>query len=337
MCAKRFVSAKYFFIALVSTILLLNLGCGRSDSVCSSVKVIKFSHVGSAEDVRQKSARKFKELVEAYTDGTIRVEIYAGGQLGGDRDAIEGVKFGTIQMTVAGIGIFANFEPKMGISSLPYLFDNIEQAWAFTDSEINTRISGLLLRQGIRVLTYWGNGFRCLTNSRHPVNSIEDIRGLTIRTPENPVILATLETMGANSSPLPWPEVYMALQQKSFDGQENPIHIIYIHKLYEVQKYLTITKHIYESMPVVISESFWKGISDEQRSAIEDAAEEVKKYNRNLIVTQTEQMLIELQAKGMVVTRPDLKQFKMATAKVRERFAEKMGEELLQQVYNFVK
>jgi tripartite ATP-independent transporter DctP family solute receptor len=302
-----------------------------------AVKVMKFSHVGPPEDARQKAALKFKEMVEAETNGEITVEVYYGGQLGGDRDAIEGVKLGTIQKTVAGAVIFANFEPIMGITALPFLFKNFEEAWAFNDSALNEEVSKLLLKQGMRVLGYWENGFRCLTNSVRPINSPQDVKGLKIRTPENPIILATMEALGASPSPLPWPEVYMALQQKVFDGQENPIPVIYVNKLYEVQKYLSITNHIYEPMPVVISENFWKGLTAEQQTIIQKAATAARDFNRQLIKQQTEDMLGQLKEKGMEILSPDLQPFGEAAAKVREKFVEKFGQQLIEDAYNFGK
>jgi len=301
------------------------------------VKVIKFAHVGAENDARNKAAHKFKDMVESKTNGLIKVEIYYGGQLGGDRDAIEGVKIGTIQMTVAGAGIFANYEPKMGITALPFLFENFEQAWAFNDSDINAEVSKLLLKQNMRVLAYWENGFRCLTNSVRPIYTPDDVKGLKIRTPENPIILATMKALGANPSPLPWPEVYMALQQKAFDGQENPIPIIYVHKIYEVQKYLAIRNHIYEPMPLVINEDFWQSLTEEQKKIVQEAAIAARDYDRQLIKAQTEDMLGKLIEKGMVVTHPDLGPFREATKGVSEQFVDQFGRDLIEKAYNFGK
>jgi len=324
---------KKVVIVVVSLFLLATL----SMVVGAKPVVIKFAHVASPEDARHKAALLFKALVEAGTNDAIKVEIYSGGQLGGDRDAIEGVKLGTIQMTVAGAGIFATYEPKMGVTALPFLFSNFEEAWAFCDSEINAEVSKLLLNHGIRVLAYWENGFRCLTNSVRPIYSAEDVKGLKIRTPENPIILATMKALGANPSPLPWPEVYMALQQKAFDGQENPIPIIYVHKLYEVQKYLSVTNHVYEPMPLVINEKLWQSLSKEYQRIIQQAALEARFYNRQLIKKQTEELLGKLEEKGMVITWPDLKSFREATKDVKDQFIDVFGKKLIDETYGFGK
>lgn len=311
----------------------LTVGSCRTDKA----KVIKFSHVGPPEDARQVTALKFKESVEARSHGRIRVEVYYGAQLGGDRDAIEGVRLGTIQMTTAGAGIFANFEAKMGITALPYLFDSLEQAWAFNDSEVNARVGQLLLKQNMRVLANWENGFRSLTNSVKPIENVDDLAGLKIRTPENPVILATLKALGANAGPLPWAEVYMALQQGIFDGQENPIHIIFNQKIYEVQNHLALTRHIYEPMPVVVGERFWSSLTPEEQVIVKDAAIEAQTFNRRLIKSQTEQMLEQMKDKGVRVTSPDLVGLREATASVYTQFVDVFGEELIKEVHGFVK
>lgn len=324
-----------FFLALL---MVFSLSAkGQDEGAAQEEKVIKFSHVTSPETARHQAALKFKEIVEEKTGGTIKVEVYSGGQLGGDRDAIEGVRIGTIQMTVAGAGIFASFEPKMGITALPFLFENFEAAWAFNDSDVNAEVSDLLVNQGMRVLAFWENGFRCLTNSVRAVNSPADVKGLNIRTPQNPIILATMRSLGANPSPLPWPELYMALQQKSFDGQENPIPLIYNAKVYEVQKYLAITNHVYEPMPLVINEKFWQSLTSKQRKIVAAAIEEAKEYDRQLIKQQTDEMLEKLGQAGMIITTPDLAPFKEASKDVKNEFLDQFGAELIEAAYNFGK
>ncbi|MBN1835936.1 MAG: TRAP transporter substrate-binding protein [Spirochaetales bacterium] len=301
------------------------------------MKTIKFSHVGPQTDARHTAALKFKEAVEKGTNGSIKVDVFPAAQLGGDRDVIEGVRLGTIEMTVSGAGLFAPSEPKMGITALPFLFENFEQAWAFCDSKLNAEVSALLLKIDIRVLAWWENGFRCLTNSVRPINSPDDVKGLKIRTPENPMILATMKALGASPSPLPWAEVYMALQQKAFDGQENPIPVIYVNKLYEVQKYMSITNHIYEPMALVISEKFWKTLTSSEQKVVAKAAIEAQDYNRQLIKAQTEDMLVKLKEAGMIIVTPDLKPFQQATAKVPQDFVSQFGEDLIRKAYDFGK
>lgn len=334
---KGFSLMLIFIILLSSAVSLFAGGKQEGSAAAQETKLIKFSHVGPPEDARNKAALKFKEMVEQETRGAVSVQVFPSGQIGGDRDAIEGVKIGTIQMTVAGAGIFGNYEPKMGITALPFLFENFEQAWAFNDSQVNKEVSSLLENHNMVVLAFWENGFRCLTNSVKPVKTAQDVRGFKIRTPENPIILATMKALGANPSPLPWPEVYMALQQKAFDGQENPIPLIYAAKLYEVQKFLTITNHVYEPMPLVIGKNFLNGLTAQQQDVIRKSAIEARSFNRQLIKTQTDQMLGELEKAGMTVIRPDIDTFKQATKDVRLQFLGTFGEKLINDAYNFTR
>ena len=143
----------------------------------------------------------------------------------------------------------------MGISALPFQFETFDDAWAFMDSDIEAAAEEGLLSQNMRVLAHYCNGFRCVTNSKGPINSPADMNGLLIRTPENPVIMATMTALGANPQPLSFSELYQALQQKTYDAQENPIPVIYNNNLYEVQEYLSITNHIYSGMCFTIAES----------------------------------------------------------------------------------
>lgn len=308
----------------------------RLSTAAHGQNTIRFAYVGAPDDARHLSALRFQEQVEQESGGALRVKLYYGGQLGGDRDAIEGVGLGTIEMTVAGAGVFANFAPQMGVTALPFLFDGFEEAWAFNDSPLNARVCRRLERRGLRVLGHWDNGFRCITNSVRPINSPGDLRGLTIRTPENPIILATMAALGANPSPLPWPELYMALQQRAFDGQENPVPTIYVNKLYEVQQHLSITNHAYEPMPVVVSEIFWSGLSQREREIIRNGVLESQRFNRQLTRQRTDEMLVQLQEEGMIVSRPDRKPFEESTRRVRDQLAASIGPKLVEGVVRFV-
>jgi TRAP-type transport system periplasmic protein len=235
-----------------------------------------------------------------------------------------------IEMSVAGAGVFATFEPAMGISALPYLFEDFEQAWAFVDSDVHAQVERRLLARGLRILAHWENGFRCVTTSGRAIAALGDLRGLKIRTPENPMILATLKALGANPGPLPWTELYMALQQRAFDGQENPIPIIYANKLYEVQRHLSLTNHVYEPMPVVIGEFFWTSLSRRQQQILQQAMAQCQRFNRALVVRQTEEMLQQLEKQGMIVSRPDLGPFQQAARAVAQQFAGDLGRELVE-------
>ena len=161
---RAFVVVGSVFLSVLAAV----LWTWRVESYQSTRKTIRFAYLGAPEDARHHSALLFKEIVESTPDATLRVELYNGCQLGGDRDAIEGVKLGTLEMTVAGGGIYANFEPKMGITALPFLFETFDEAWAFNDSDLNATVTSRLRKKGIRVLGHWDNGFSMHYKLRSP-------------------------------------------------------------------------------------------------------------------------------------------------------------------------
>ena len=213
---------------------------------------LKLGFSTNEEDPRALGAKQFKEDVESKTNGAVTVELYPSGQLGGDADLINSIALdsGTVDIIITDASNFATYEPKMGISALPFQFADFEEAWAFMDSDIEAEAEAGLIPQNMRVLAHYCNGFRCVTNSKGPVNSPADMKGMLIRTPENPVIMATMTAMGANPQPLAFNELYQALEQGTYDAQENPIPVIYNNNLYEVQAYLSVTNHIYSGMKI---------------------------------------------------------------------------------------
>jgi tripartite ATP-independent transporter DctP family solute receptor len=303
--------------------------------LAQAAMVLKVGTSTSGEDERAQGVRKFKEIVEAKTNGEITVDFHPGAALGNDRDLIEGVKLGSVQMTVTGTANCANYEPRMGVTALPFLFPDFDTAWRFMDSGIMQDIQDSMLKSNIRILAYYCNGFRCVTNNKHPIVNPEDLKGLSLRTPEMPTVMATLRALGANPSPLPFSEVYIALSQGTFDGQENPIPTIYSGKLYEVQKYLSITNHAYDPMVFAITESTFKKMTPEQQEIVQEAARESAVFQRELIRKNTDGLLDELRKGGMEVNYPDLAVFKKATADVARSFEEEFTKDLVERAVSF--
>ncbi|MBR2275409.1 MAG: TRAP transporter substrate-binding protein, partial [Lachnospiraceae bacterium] len=200
--------------------------------------------VSTAEtDPRNIAAEQFAAEIEEKTGGALTAKVYPSGQLGADADLINSLALdsGTVDIIITDASNFATYEPLMGISALPFNFADFDQAWAFMDSDIEAEAEAGLIDQNMRVLAHYDNGFRCVTNSKGPVESPDDMKGMLIRTPENPVIMATMTALGANPQPLAFSELYQALQQGTYDAQENPIPVIYNNTLYEVQDYLSVT------------------------------------------------------------------------------------------------
>ena len=289
---------------------------------------LKLSFSTNEEDPRAKGAQQFKAEVEEKTNGAVTVEIYPSGQLGGDADLINSIALdsGTVDVIITDASNFATYEPKMGISALPFLFEDFDKAWEFMDGEIEAAAEAGLIEQNMRVLAHYDNGFRCVTNSIGPIETAADMKGLLIRTPENPVIMATMTALGANPQPLAFSELYQALQQKTYDAQENPIPVIYNNNLYEVQQYLSVTNHIYSGMCFTIAESTWNKLSDSQKEIVDAAAKASADMDRELNKQQTTDLVSKLEEAGMKINYPDLASFKEATASVLTDNAATYGE-----------
>ena len=279
---------------------------------------LKLGFSTNEEDPRALGAKQFKEEVESKTNGAVTIEIYPSGQLGGDADLINSISLdsGTVDIIITDASNFATYEPKMGISALPFQFADFEEAWAFMDRDVEAEAEAGLIPQNMRVLAHYCNGFRCVTNSKGPVESPDDMKGMLIRTPENPVIMATMTAMGANPQPLAFNELYQALKQGTYDAQENPIPVIYNNNLYEVQAYLSVTNHIYSGMCFTIAESSWNKLSADQQAIVEAAAKASADYDRELNKQMTDDLVSSLEQAGMKINNPDLAPFAEATASV---------------------
>lgn len=302
-------------------IFLTLVGCGFESPELRGAGeniVLKIGVSTAETDPRNIAAREFADEIAEKTDGRVTAVVYPSGQLGGDAALIDALATNSkkVDVVITDASNFATYEPKMGISALPYLFNDFDTAWAFMDSEVEAEAEELLLKNNMRVLAHYCNGFRCVTNSKKPVNSPEDMEGLLIRTPENPVIMATMTALGANPQPLSFSELYPALRQGAYDGQENPIPVIYNNKLYEVQDHLAVTNHIYSGMCFTISETVWKRLSLEEQTIVEAAALASAESNRKNNREQTETLLAALEDEGMQISKPDLVPFAEATSSV---------------------
>ncbi len=290
--------------------------------------VLKIGVSTAETDPRNIAAQQFADEITEKTGGAVTAQVYPSGQLGGDADLINSMALdsGTVDIIITDASNFATYEPLMGISALPFNFSDFDQAWAFMDSDIEAKAEESLVEQNMRVLAHYCNGFRCVTNSKGAIESPDDMKGLLIRTPENPVIMATMTALGANPQPLAFSELYQALQQGTYDAQENPIPVIYNNKLYEVQQYLSVTNHIYSGMCFTIAESVWQKLTAEQQEIIQAAAQASAEADRTMNKQQTSDLVANLEAEGMQINNPDLAPFQEATASVLTDNADTYGE-----------
>lgn len=293
--------------------------------------VLKIGVSTADTDPRNIAANSFAKEIEEKTNGAVKAEVYPAGQLGGDGQLVESMVLdaGTVDIVITDASNFGTVVPDMNISGLPFLFSDFDAAWAFMDGEIEAAAEAELVDLGIRVLAHYDNGFRCVTNSKGPVETPDDMKGMLIRTPENQVIMATMTALGANPQPLAFSELYQALQQKTYDAQENPIPVIYNNKLYEVQEYLSVTNHIYSGMCFAIAESTWNKLTAEQQEIVAAAAQASGDYDREMNRQQTEDLVANLEAEGMKINYPELAPFSAAAQSVIEENALGISEDLL--------
>ena len=293
--------------------------------------VLKIGVSTADTDPRNIAANSFAKEIEEKTNGAVKAEVYPAGQLGGDGQLVESMVLdaGTVDIVITDASNFGTVVPDMNISGLPFLFSDFDAAWAFMDGEIEAAAEAQLVDLGIRVLAHYDNGFRCVTNSKGPVETPDDMKGMLIRTPENQVIMATMTALGANPQPLAFSELYQALQQKTYDAQENPIPVIYNNKLYEVQDFLSVTNHIYSGMCFAIAESTWNKLTAERQEIVAAAAQASGDYDREMNRQQTEDLVANLEAEGMKINYPELAPFSAAAQSVIEENALGISEDLL--------
>ncbi len=294
--------------------------------------VLKIGVSTAETDPRNIAAQMFADEIAEKTGGAVTAEVYPAGQLGGDGQLVESlaVNDGTVDIVITDASNFGTIVPDMNISGLPFLFSDFDAAFAFMESEVEAAAEAELEElTGVKVLTHYSNGFRCVTNSKGPVETPDDMKGMLIRTPENQVIMATMSALGANPQPLAFSDLYQALQQKTYDAQENPIPIIYNNKLYEVQEYLSVTNHIYSGLCFAISGSAWESLTAEQQEIVLAAAKSSGEWQSETIRQQTDDLVANLEAEGMKVNFPDLAPFSAATQSVIEENALGISEELL--------
>ena len=281
-------------------------------------------------------AEYFAKLVSERTDGRITIKIYPDGQLGkGERELLEALQQGTIDLYVGSTGPLGGFSQSIQILDIPFIFRSYEHVDKVLDGPIGESLMDDLGKAGMQGLAFWENGFRNLTNSKRPVRTPQDAKGLKIRTMENAVHIAAWKAAGVSPSPMAWGEVYGALQQGVIDGQENPIVVILTSKIYEVQKYLSLTQHVYSPAMVIMSSRTWSKIPKEDQEIIIKAAKESASYQRKLGRDNEATMIDELVAKGMIVTKDvDKAAFQAAMQSAFAEFAKQFGKEKIDAILN---
>ncbi|MTH36146.1 DctP family TRAP transporter solute-binding subunit [Paracoccus limosus] len=295
-------------------------------------QTIRFASAGADGSPIVLGMHKFAEIVKEKSGGKIEVKVFPAGMLGGDMQTITSLQGGVLQMTTMNAGLLSGIAPDFALLDLPFLFSAPAEVDAVMSGEVGQKLAAELDPKGLVALSYWELGFRNLTNNRHPVAKLEDLSGLKIRVVQSPIYLDMFGALGANPVPMPFPEVYTALETGTVDGQENPAASILTAKLNEVQKYMTITRHTYNPQVVMFSKKQWEKLGPEEQKLLQDAAAEAGTYQRQLARDADAKAVADLKAAGMEVTElspEELQRFRDKTAPVAEKFSASANPELV--------
>ncbi len=263
---------------------------------------------------------KMSELVAEKTNGAVTLDVFGNSQLGNERDLLEGLQLGSLQITCVSTAPLAGFTDSFLVFDLPFIFETTEQARAVMDSEVGTEILNSVEDQGMKGLAWFENGFRNVTNSKLPITVPDDLKGIKIRTMENQMHMEAFRVMGADPTPMAMGDVFTALQQGTIDAQENPVPIINTNKFQEVQDYISMTGHLFSPAPVFISTDYFNSLPAEYQTAVQEAATEAVPYQREQIDEQNVTGLESLQAAGMEVNEPEKGPFKDVTKVIYDEY-----------------
>jgi tripartite ATP-independent transporter DctP family solute receptor len=288
---------RVFLKSLIATVALAAMGVASAQE-----KTIKFANQNVAGHPIVQGMEKFKEIVEKNSGGKIKVNLFPGGTLGSDQANVSAIQGGTLEMASMNSGIFASQVKDFAVFDFPFMFASGKEADTVVDGAFGKKMHAKLEEKGLIGLAYYELGFRNLTNGKRAINKVADVEGLKLRVIPNPINVDWVKALGANPTPLPWPEVYAALEQGAVDGQENPVATINGAKLYEVQKHLALTGHQYNPQSVVISKKFWDTLNAAEKKIVSDAATESAKFQRATARTLEASLLENLKKNGMQVT-----------------------------------
>lgn len=303
------------------TALVAVLACLSSAAFSQATMKLTLGHNAAPGNPKALGATFFAEQMSKRSNGRITVQVAGAAQLGDDQTMLTAMRTGTMDMSVNSQGPVSAVVPETAALGMPFLFSTLPQAWKVLDGPIGKELAKKFEAKNLVVLAWWDNGIRQTTNNKRPINKPEDLKGMKIRTPADPATVDLFQAMGASTQQINFSELYVAIQQGVVDGQENPLANIHSSKLYEVQKYLSLTQHKYESMPFLMSGITWKKLSEADRKLVTDVAAEAATYERKLMQESDDKLIGEFRKMpNVTVNEPDLAPFKAATAKVWDKW-----------------
>lgn len=293
-------------------------------------RIVRFGY-GLVDNSNQgRAVRLFAQEVEKATGGKMKIRGIGNAALGSDTQMQQALIGGAQEMMVGSTATLVGIVPEMAVWDTPFLFSNVKEADAVLDGPVGEKVKARLEPKGMVGLVYWENGFRNLTNSKRPVNKLEDMGDIKLRVMQNNVFLDSFKALGANAVPLPFSELFTALETRAVDGQENPFNTVVSSKFYEVQKYLTVTNHVYSPWIVTVSKKWWDTLSPAEKKVLQDAAEKSRAFERKDTREEATQALAELRSKGMQVNElpaADANRMREKLVSVNGGIAKSVGQE----------
>ncbi|MGP4078621.1 TRAP transporter substrate-binding protein DctP [Pseudalkalibacillus sp. R45] len=301
-----------------------NVSDGENESV-----TIKVGHIAPDEHSYTKGLEQFAKAVEKETDGKVKFEIYGGGQLGGEREVVEQVQLGTLDMTLVTAGPVGNFVDKFSVLEMPFLFRDIDHVYKTLDGEIGKELMDLIDEQGFKTLGLWENGFRHLTTKEQQIKSPDDTKGLKMRTVENDIYVGTYQSIGADATPIAFPEVYTSLQQGVVDGMDVSYGVMHSTKMYEVQENLSEVGIYYASAPLLINQAKFESLSEDVQKVLVEKGNEFTDIQRKINQDMEDEQKKDLKDKGIEIVEKsdvDIEAFEKAVEPVYQKNEDRFGD-----------
>jgi tripartite ATP-independent transporter DctP family solute receptor len=327
-------------IALRPDLIAFALSCallGATSAHAADIKErnVKLPIVNNIDHPQGVGAQKFAELVEKKSGGKIKVKVFPGGTLGGEQQVASAMQGGTIEASMMAPAQLVGMIKEFVILDFPFTFANEREADYVLDGPLGRKLLDMLPPKNLVGLAFMEQGYRSISNSKRPVNKLEDIQGLKIRTILNPLYIDMFNTLGANAVPMPFPELYTALETKTVDGQENPYSTVEASKFYEVQKYFSNTRHIYNPQMLMVGKKFWDSLSAEEKKILQEAANEARDYQRKVSRDMSEKSKAFLIKQGMQINDVSPQEIGRMRDKVKpvvDKYAAQVGEPLVKEL-----
>jgi TRAP-type transport system periplasmic protein len=281
---------------------------------------LTLGHGAAPGNPRHEASVKMAEVAKAKSNGRIEIQVSPSAQLGDDAAMVTAMRSGALDLSANSQGAVATTVPEYAAFGMPFLFADLPQAWKLLDGPLGKELAEKSAEKGLIVLGYWDNGIRHMSNSKKPLLKPDDLKGLKMRTPPDAVTVDIMQSLGAEAQQIKFSELYVALQQGVVDGQENPLMNIHASKLYEVQKFISLTGHKYEMTPLLMSKRSWDKLSDVDKKILQDAALEATTLQRKLSRESDTALIADLKSKGIRIDVADKAAFEKATDKVDDKW-----------------